>query len=108
MRPYILLAGVALVVLTGCSSTPDPGPLFDDENGRPIACMAHQTEEPGARYTAPEMRNSGEVLTLLRYYTAHGVGRYCDGAPAAETDRAWGRLYVDLGGASERVTTVLR
>ena len=108
MRRYVLMAGAVVVVLTGCSSTPDPGPLFNDENRQPIQCMVHQTDEPGARYTAREMRNSGEILTLMRYYTAHGTKPYCDGAPAAETDRAWGRIYLGLGGAPERVSTVLR
>lgn len=114
MRHHIVMAGPALgvvavlVALAGCSSPPDPGPVFDDEGRQDVACMAHQPEEPGARYTDREMRDSAEVLTMLRYYTANGTKPYCDGAPATETDRAWARTYLELGGTPEKVSGVLR
>lgn len=107
MRHHIVMAGLALAALAGCSA-PDPGPVFDDEGGRAVACLTHQTEEPGARYTDREERNSGEVFAMMRYYTAHGARPFCDGAPADEADRAWARTYLDLGGTPDKVAAVLR
>lgn len=101
-----LVAGV-LAAVAACSSGPDPGPVFDNEGGREVSCMIHQTEEPGARYTDTAQRNTGETFALLRYYTANGAKPYCDGAVASEQDRAWGQVYVDLGGTREKVPTVL-
>lgn len=108
MRQHIVMTGVALAALAGCSSGPDPGPVFNDEGRQAVACLAHQIEEPGARYTDREVRNSGQVLTMMRYYTAHGTKPYCDGAPADESDRAWARTYLDLGGTPDKVSGVLR
>lgn len=98
---------VLLLAVAGCSSDPEPGPVFDDEAAADISCLTHQAGEPGARYTDRELRNSAEVLALMRYYTAHGAKPFCDGAPAAESDRAWAQVYVDLGGTTEKVPAVL-
>lgn len=106
MRRTTVMIGIALCALAGCSSAPDPGPVFNDEGQQAIGCMVHQAEAPGARYTDPAMRNTGQILGLMRYYTANGSKPYCDGAPATENDRAWARTYVDLGGAPARLTTV--
>jgi hypothetical protein len=105
----IVVSGVVLAALAGggCSSAPDPGPVFDDEGGRPVSCMVHQAEEPGARYTDPALRKTPTNLALLRYYTAHGAKPYCDGAPATAADRAWAQVYVELVGTAEKVPTVL-
>lgn len=96
-----------LLLLAGCSSAADPGPVFDDEGGRPVACMAHQPAPPGARYRDPAQLDTDETLDLLRYYTAHGALPYCDGAPPTEADRAWARRYVELGGTPSAVSAVL-
>ena len=102
-----LIAGLALLALAGCSSEPDLGPVFDSEGGQPVTCLIHQTGEPGARYTDRAQRNTNEVLALMRYYTSYGAMPYCDGAPAGDSDRAWGQTYLDLGGAPGKVPSVL-
>jgi hypothetical protein len=109
VRCHIATAGLLLAfgALTGCSSAPDPGPAFDNEGGAAVSCLAHQTAEPGARYTDREMRNTGEVLALMKYYTAHGAKPFCDSAVASESDKAWALLYVDLGGTTGKVPSVL-
>jgi hypothetical protein len=75
----------------------DPGPVFDSEGGRTVACMVHQPAPPGSRYTDPQRRDSAQVLTLLHYYTVNGSKPYCDGQPPSAADRRWAQLYVDLG-----------
>ena len=107
MRRLIVVVGSALVALVGCSSESDLGPVFNDGGGAPAGCLAHQTEEPGARYVDREQRNTGQVLVLMRYYTQYGAMPYCDGQPAGDDDRAWGQTYIDLGGTAEKVPTVL-
>lgn len=109
MRRSIATVGLllALGAVTGCSSSTDPGPVFNNEGAAEVSCIAHQTEEPGARYLDREMRNTSEVLAMMRYYTSHGAKPFCDNAPASETDKAWARIYVDLGGTTEKVPSVL-
>jgi hypothetical protein len=109
LRTRITLLGLALAAVaavTGCGG-PEGGPLFDDEGGQEVSCMAHQTDPPGERYTDVAMRNTGEILTVMRYYTAHGAKPFCDGAAASEADRAWAEYYVSLRGAPEKVSTIL-
>jgi hypothetical protein len=110
VRRLAVALGMVLATVGGCSSssTPDPGPVFNNEDAQDVACMAHQTESPGARYTTPEMRNTGEVLALMRYYTSNGAKPYCDATPSSPADKAWAQQYVDLGGTTEKVPTVLR
>lgn len=102
-------AGLLLAIgaLPACSSAPDPGPVFNNEGGAEVSCLVHQTGTPGARYTDREMRDTGEVLALMKYYTGNGAKPFCDGAAADESDRAWARVYVDLGGTEEKVPSVL-
>lgn len=105
----LLPALAAAVVLAGCggSDAPGPGPVFDNEGGSPLTCMRHQPAPPGARYTDPARRDTAEVLTMLRYYTANGHKPYCDGQPPTPVDTAWARLFVDLGAASDAVAPLL-
>lgn len=110
MRRHVVTLGLLFATMAGavgCSSEPDRGPAFDNESGQELSCMTHQSEEPGAGYTDPELRETASNLALLRYYTAHGTKPYCDNAAASEADRAWAEIYVELGGTNEKVTTVL-
>jgi len=69
--------------------------------------MAHQLEPPGSRYTVPERIDTAELLTVLRYYTAHGRKPYCDGADATGADRAWAELYLRQGADRKNVAPLL-
>lgn len=99
----VLAAAVALSA--GCGGGPDP--VFDAEGGADVACMVHQAEPPGPRYTDPERRDSAQVFGVLRYYTAHGRKGYCDGAGPTEADRAWMRFYVEQGADRASVSALL-
>lgn len=99
---------VAVVMLGGCSSaghssseprtspaaTSPPPAAFDDAAWGPD-CMRHQQKTP-----LPADLSGGDVgrtLTVLRYYTAHGLQAFCDGAGATGIDLQWMRLYVAQG-----------
>jgi hypothetical protein len=92
---------------SGNSAAQGPGPVFDSEGGRTVACMAHQSAFPGSRYTDPQRRDSAQVLTLLHYYTVNGSKPYCDGRPASADDRRWAELYVNLGADPGKVGGLL-
>lgn len=106
MRFTATLVGLvgALGLVAGCSA---PDPVFDNEGDQDVSCMTHQAEPPGERYTDPEQRDMVEVLTVLKYYTAHGSKPYCSGDGPTEADVAWGEFYVEVTGSSEQVPTVL-
>lgn len=99
--------GAALVVLAlaGCSEEPDP--VFDAGADPEPACMEHQAEPPGARYTDEAVRDTAQVFAVLRYYTAHGRKGYCDGAGPTEIDRAWMEFYVGQGADRASVSALL-
>jgi len=103
----LLTAVAALLMLAGAGCTEEAGPLFADADGLEITCMQHQPEPPGSRYTDPERTNTAELLTVLRYYTAHGTKGYCDGAGPTDADRAWVRLYVEQGADRSNVAPLL-
>lgn len=105
MRRHLAALCLALGALAGCSSAPA---VFDNEGGQPVTCLTHQTGEPGPSYLDPAERDTGQVLALMKYYTQHGAMPFCDGAPAGESDRAWAQAYLDLGGSTEKVSSVLR
>jgi len=108
LKPCGTIASVAaLLVFAVAGCTDGDGPVFNSEGGRDVPCMAHQPEPPGSRYTDPERHNTAELLTVLRYYTAHGRKPYCDGAGATEADRAWAELYVRQGANRENVASLL-
>lgn len=116
MRSYrfpLSLLGFALLAVAcsgACSrnvAAEDPGPLFDAEGGRTVACMAHQPLAPGSRYTDPPRRDTAQVLTVLHYYTVNGSKPYCDGRPSSAIDRRWAQLYVELGADPAAVRRLL-
>jgi hypothetical protein len=95
-----------MLAVAGC--TEDPGPVFADADGREISCMQHQPEPPGSRYTDPESRDTTEILTVLRYYTANGTKPYCDGTGPTTADRAWAQLYLGQGADPTNIAPALR
>lgn len=103
--PILLLCSTAL--LAACAGTPEPGPVFDNESGTELTCMRHQSQPPGPRYTDEAMRGTGETLSLLRYYTAHGRKPFCDGQVPTDIDKQWAQLYVTLGADRTNVTALL-
>jgi hypothetical protein len=102
----MVTAALSTLLLTGCAGD-HGGSLFDAEGGRDIACMKHQVEPPGSRYTAPERRNTGEIFQVLRYYTAHGHKGYCDRAGPSDADRAWVTFYLGQGADRAHVAPLL-
>jgi hypothetical protein len=105
MRRLVVL--YALLLAACGTSQAEPGPLFDDEGRTELTCLKHQAAPPGDRYSDEGMRNSAEVLNLLRYYTANGRKPYCDGAGASAEDKAWGELYVRLGADRTNVASMV-
>lgn len=99
------LFAAALFAAAGCAD--NGGPVFNDEGGQQISCLQHQPEPPGSRYTDAERSNTVELLTMLRYYTAHGTKPYCDGAPPTEADQAWAEFYVQQGADRSNVAPIL-
>lgn len=106
MRKAILAAALC-ATLTACSpSASDLGAVFDSEGSVDVACMKHQPQPPGTRYTDDTTKRTDEVLPLLRYYTANGRKAFCDGAGPTGSDRAWARLYVELGADRANVASL--
>jgi hypothetical protein len=99
------LVVTALLFTAGCAD--DGGPIFNDEGGQQISCLQHQPEPPGSRYTDADHRGTAELLTVLRYYTAHGTKPYCDGIPPTDADQAWAELYVQQGADRANVAPIL-
>jgi hypothetical protein len=97
----------ALLVAACGGSPPEPGPVFDDEGRAEVTCLKHQAASPGARYSEEGMRNSAEVLDLLRYYTANGRKPYCDGSGPSANDKAWAELYARLGADRANVASIV-
>ncbi len=101
-------AVLAAAVLAGCGGaaarTERHG--FDNEGGRPIPCMTHQTAQPDRGYTSAAKANTGKILLMLRYYTGNGAKAYCDKKPPSPTDKTWARLYVRLGADPARVRRI--
>ncbi|MFJ7213108.1 hypothetical protein [Amycolatopsis sp. NPDC098790] len=112
MRRIPLLLSALLVSLVACTApAPDPGPRFEDEAAGGVvpelSCLKHQPRGPGPRYTDDTLRRTDEILALLRYYTANGAKKYCDGGDPTEADRQWAGLYVRLGADRKNVAALL-
>ncbi len=109
MRRHLVAVGLGLGVLglgvlAGCSSEPA---VFNNEGGQAVSCLTHQTGEPGASYIDPEQRDTGQVFAMMKYYTQYGTMPFCDGDAAGDSDRAWAQVYLDLGGNTDKVPTVM-
>ncbi|ANZ41428.1 hypothetical protein BBK82_41185 [Lentzea guizhouensis] len=103
--PALLLCSAT--VLIACTGSPDPGPVFDNENGSELTCLRHQPQPPGPRYTDEALRRTDHTLPLLRYYTAHGRKPFCDDQTPTDIDKQWAQLYVDLGADRANVSALL-
>jgi hypothetical protein len=107
MRCAVVATGL-LLILSGCgSSPPGPGPVFDNEGGAALTCMKHQPASPGARYTDLALRNTVEIFSVLRYYTANGNKPYCDKKPATGIDKEWAQFYLAQGTVRSNVASIL-
>ncbi|MGH3942906.1 MAG: hypothetical protein ACRDTG_30645 [Pseudonocardiaceae bacterium] len=102
-----LLPALTLTLLATIGCADDGGPVFNNEGNQEISCLQHQSEPPGSRYTGSERRDTAEIFTVLRYYTAHGTKPYCDNTPPTEADRAWAELYVQQGADRIHVAPIL-
>ncbi|GAC1366458.1 MAG: hypothetical protein NVSMB32_10790 [Actinomycetota bacterium] len=93
------LAGGAVLLGSGCSKpAPKPAAQFDNQSGNDgIACMAHQSGRPDARYQGGSGANTSLILAMLHYYVVNGSKPYCDGQPATASDHAWLQDYLALG-----------
>lgn len=106
--PALLATAAAGLVLAGCGSDGSTDGRFDaGAAAAPLSCLAHQGDDPGSAYTAGEDADTAAIFTMLRYYTANkAVTAYCDGKAPTKTDRAWARLYVDLGAEPANVVHI--
>jgi hypothetical protein len=109
--PIPLATVVTLVLVAGCGSHKHAAAaagLFDDQGQATLTCLAHQGQQPGSLYTGGmRSADTAHILQMMQYYTSNGSKPYCDGAKPTAIDRAWGRLYVSLGGPAAKVSTVL-
>jgi hypothetical protein len=69
--------------------------------------LIHQPASPGARYTDPALKNTLEILNLLRYCTANGNKPYCDRNPATDIDKKWAPLHLAQGEIRSNVASIL-
>jgi hypothetical protein len=115
MRPRVIASGAAgLVLLLGgaamytVANADSPGEgMFDEAAWNADGdCLAHQDGGAGTRYKAGSDADTGRVLRMMRYYTSHGNKAFCDGAAANDDDKAWAKLYVELGGNPANVKAV--
>lgn len=67
------------------------------------ACMEHQRKPPSSNDHSSQ-QDVATRLTVLRYYTAHGLQAYCDGRPASKDDLSWMRLFVAQGAEASLVS----
>jgi hypothetical protein len=110
IRAFAAAATLAagLGALAGCGGGDAAPARFDDQAAaeRPPTCLVHQQAGPGPEYTDRAAADTGQVLAVLLYYVANGSKPYCDGNGPTEADRAWVRLYMDLGADPARVKRI--
>ncbi|WP_327064591.1 hypothetical protein OG500_01930 [Kitasatospora sp. NBC_01250] len=95
--PAALALLLACGLASGCSPSSDG--VFDARaTTASRTCQAHQTQQPGHRYTAGPGADTESILMMMRYYTANGTKTFCDGHPPTPTDVRWMDLYQALGG----------
>jgi hypothetical protein len=112
MRPRVIAGGAAGVVLllggaamltVANAKSPDGGAFNETAWNAGSNCLSHQKTSPGSKYTSGAEADTGKVLRMMRYYTAHGDKAFCDGKPANSNDQAWAQLFTDLGGDPGKV-----
>ncbi|WP_331766224.1 hypothetical protein [Embleya sp. NBC_00896] len=87
----------------------------DRDSGQPpfvaapqtVACQEHQAGRPGPEYTSEQDGDTAKIMGVLEHYTANGRKPFCDGKAPTATDRAWARLYIDLGADPAYLPTAL-
>lgn len=96
-RPIAALV-LALVApaLGACAGASADGALNAQDASPSPRCRVHQSEKPGDRYTGGTRADPRAVLELMRYYTANGSKRFCDGKGPTGIDREWSDLYAEL------------
>ncbi|MCZ4103475.1 hypothetical protein C8250_000510 [Streptomyces sp. So13.3] len=94
---WAALLVLGALALTGCGSSEErTGALDTASDGKKPACRAHQSLLPSPDYTAGRNAKPLAVLGMMKYYTAMGAVRFCDGKPATTQDTAWTQLYISL------------
>ncbi|MFJ4434757.1 hypothetical protein [Streptomyces sp. NPDC088923] len=96
-RAVVLLVPCALVA-TACTASPTTADLVTGAASPSADCRVHQKAAPASRYTAGAGADPAAVLAMLRYWTANGEKRFCDGKGPTDADHAWAELYARLGG----------
>lgn len=108
-RAKLAVSVAVLVLSAGCGHKAHqaaPSGLFDNQQQASLACMAHQSQQPGTLYIAgAQGADTAHILQMMQYFASNGNKPYCDGAKPSAIDQAWGRLFVSLGGAASAVLT---
>lgn len=100
--PRLCALLAACAVAGACSSpTTSSSSTFTSASG--AACMDHQAKPPSGNDRSSH-QDVAARLTVLRYYTAHGLQAFCDGHPASKNDLAWMRLFVMQGAEASLVS----
>lgn len=96
------------LTLTACGAETEDGQFRAAATNEALPCLEHQPDTPGRAYTAGPEADTAAIFTMLRYYTTNkATTGYCDGKSPTDTDRAWARLYVDLGAEPGNVSHLL-
>jgi hypothetical protein len=103
----VLLLGGAAAYSVANAGGPGGGAFDEQAKEAKPACMVHQKAKPGKQYTGGADANTGKVLRMLRYYSVNGAKPYCDGKAHTAVDRAWAKLYVDLGADPAKVQGIM-
>lgn len=110
-RTAAVLTAVALLTASGCSvsrSASATAAAFDAQGGGRVGCLAHQTHKPTAIFGPGTKQLTGAVLIVLRYYTANGTDRFCDGHRPTAIDREWTSIYLAMGAGRDHLAPDLR
>ena len=107
MAGSTLLLTVLAAVWSIAQASQAKAGAFDNQGGKVVSCLTHQSAGPSAPYRAGADADTGRVLRMMRYYTVNGNKPFCDGKVANSADAAWAQLYVDLGAKRANVGRVM-